>query len=231
MTPHINANLGDIAKTVIMPGDPKRVKYIAENFLENPKLVNEVRNIFAYTGKYKGKEVTVMASGMGMPSMAIYSYELYKFYEVGTIIRLGSCKSLKKEIELNDVIIADSAYTTSNFSENYRNEKTNIISSNDEVTNKIIETSKQLGLNTFKGMVYTSDIFYEQFENTNENIEKCLGVEMESFALFCIANDLGKKSSAILTVSDNIDVSRKLTPEERETGLNNAIKLALESII
>lgn len=231
MTPHINAKKEDIAKIVIMPGDPKRAKYIAENFLENPKLVNEVRNIYVFTGTYKEKEVTVMASGMGIPSMAIYSYELYNFYEVDTIIRLGSCKSLKENIDLNDIIIADSAYTTSNFSENYKNEKVNFIESSKELCDKIEETSRKLGFNTFKGTAFTSDVFYEQFDNLDENINKCLSVEMESFALFYIANSLEKKSCSILTVSDNIDVSKKLSPEERETGLNNAIKLALESII
>jgi len=231
MTPHINAKKEDIAKTVIMPGDPKRAKYIAENYLENAKLVNEVRNIFAYTGTYKGKEVTIMASGMGMPSMGIYSYELFNFYDVDTIIRLGSCKALKENIKLKDVILAESAYTTSNFAKSFTGENLNFIESNKEVNEKIKETAKKLDIFLHTGTINTSDIFYTQYEETNDDIEKCIGVEMESFGLFHVAKFSKKKASAILTVSDNIDVTEILTPEQREKNLNTAIKLALESII
>ena len=231
MTPHISANKGDIAKTVIMPGDPRRAKFIAENYLENAKLVNEVRNIFAYTGTYKGKEVTVMASGMGMPSIAIYSYELFNFYEVDTIIRLGSCKALKEHIKLKDVILAESAYTTSNFAHSFTGENQQFIKSDETINEKVKATAKSLDILVHTGTINTSDIFYTQYEETNEEIEKCIGVEMESFGLFKVAEISNKKASAVLTVSDNIDVTEILTPEEREKNLNTAIKLVLESII
>lgn len=231
MTPHINAKQGEIAKTVIMPGDPRRAKYIAEKYLENPKLVNEVRNILAYTGTYKGKEVTIMASGMGMPSMAIYSHELFTSYEVENIIRLGSCKSLTKEIELCDIILATSAYTTSNFAFSYTGENRHVISSSEELNNKVRKAAENDNIKIFEGQVNTSDVFYCEFEEENEETKKCIGVEMETFGLLYVANHLNKKATSVITVSDNVDRSKILTPEEREKSFDKTIELVLNSII
>ena len=148
-TPHNEANLGDIAKTVIMPGDPLRAKYIAENFLDDYKLVNSVRGIYTYTGKYKGKEITVMASGMGMPSMGIYSYELYKFYEVENIIRIGSCGSYKPTLKLFDIILAEKTFSESNFALTLNNDDCHIVSSDSELNSKIIDTAQNNNINIF----------------------------------------------------------------------------------
>ena len=142
-TPHNEAKLGEIAKTVIMPGDPLRAKYIAETFLDDYKLVNSVRGMYAYTGKYKGKEITVMASGMGMPSMGIYSYELYKFYEVENIIRVGSCGSYKPDLKLFDIILAENTFSESNFALTLNNDICHMVSSNKDLNSVIIETAKK----------------------------------------------------------------------------------------
>lgn len=231
MTPHNSAKKGDIEGIVIMPGDPKRVEFIKENFLENPKLVNEVRYALCYTGTYKGKKVSVMSSGMGMPSMGIYAYELFKFYDVETIIRVGSCQSRDKTIDLGDIILASSSYTDSNFSESYSGELINEIEANPDLNKQIISTSERLNLRINKGSVWTNDLFYKDYELKNEYTEKCIGLEMETFALFYLANKLNKKAASILTVSDSMYNSKELSPEEREKSFKNAITLSLESII
>lgn len=231
MTPHISAKIEDIASSVIMPGDPKRAKFIAENYLTNPKLVNEVRGILAYTGTYKNKEVTVMASGMGMPSIAIYSYELFNFYNVENIIRLGSCKSLNKEIDIKDIILAEEAYTLSNFAYSFNGEVKDTVQSSRTLNAKVKDASKTLDLLIFQGKISSSDVFYSNYEDKNEIINNCIGLEMETFALLYIAKYLNKQATAVLTVSDNIDLSKKLTPEEREKSFNNSIKLVLEALI
>ena len=232
MTPHNEANKGDIAKTVLMPGDPLRAKYIAENFLEDYKLVSSVRNIYAYTGTYKGKKVTVMASGMGMPSIGIYSYELYKFYDVDTIIRVGSAGAYTDKLNLYDIVLADGAYSESSFAKNQNGEERNILHGSEELNNHIKETAKRLGITVHFENIHSSDIFYKEKDNFRELNEKygCACVAMESFALFHNANVLGKKAACILTISDNLVTHEETTPEERQNSFRQMMELALESV-
>lgn len=232
-TPHIGCEKIEVSKNVLMPGDPLRAKYIAEHYLENPRLINSVRNMFAYTGTYKGKEVTIFASGMGMPSMGIYSYELYKFYDVENIIRIGSVGAYKKEINLYDLILVDKAYTESSFAKAQSNEDYNILAASSSLNDIIRNTSKDLNMDILEGTIHSSDVFYHDSSNYMDEVNKneCLGCEMESFALFHNAKMLNKKAACILTVSDNIITKAETTSEEREKGLNDMIKLALESII
>ena len=235
-TPHNEANLGDIAKTVIMPGDPLRAKYIAENFLDEYKLVNSVRGIYAYTGKYKGKEVTIMASGMGMPSMGIYSYELYKFYEVENIIRIGSCGAYKPELKLFDIILAENTFSESNFALTLNNEECHIVSSDTKLNEIIENTAQKLGINIFKGNTVCTDCFDVYMTDVNKFLNRVpenfnpISAEMEAFALFYVAKILNKHASCLMSVVDSKYIKEIATTEERQTGLNNMIKLALESI-
>lgn len=231
MTPHINAKKEDIASIVIMPGDPKRASFIAENYLENAKLITNVRYIFGYTGTYKGKQVTVMASGMGMPSIGIYAYELFNFYNVEKIIRIGSCKTLNKDIKLNDMILANKAYTLSNFSYSYDGENISLIESTKSLNTKIEQTAKELNLKINTGLVVTSDVFYHNYNDPKETEYEAIGLEMESFGLFYLAHKLQKEATAILTVSDSDFEDKKLTSEERKKTFTDAIVLGLSSII
>lgn len=233
MTPHNTAKKEDIAKVVLMPGDPLRAKYIAENFLENAKLVNEVRGMFAYTGKYKGKDVTVMGHGMGNPSVGIYSYELFKFYDVDTIIRIGSCGAYTEDLNLKDVIVVDNAYSESTFAEVFNGSKEHLVSATDEVKELIEQTANEFNLSAVKGNVHATDVFYSETTNIKDLVENkgCIAVEMESFALFHIAKHLGKNAGCILSVTDSLVKTEKLSPDERQTSLNNMIKLGLETAI
>ena len=233
MTPHNEAKKGEIAKIVIMPGDPLRAKYIAENFLEEAKLVNQIRGMYAYTGKYKGKELTVMAHGMGIPSLGIYSYELFKFYDVDSKIRIGSCGSYIKNLGLKDILLAEKAYSKSTFAKMQNGEESNTLESSDMLNNKIEETASELDIKIRKGKVHCSDVFYSDVVTADDMIKEhnCLAVEMESFALFHNAKMLGKKASCILTVTDSFVVKEELTAEERRKSLNDMIKLALETAI
>ena len=234
-TPHNEANLGDIAKTVIMPGDPLRAKYIVENFLDEYKLVNSIRGMYAYTGKYKGKEITVMASGMGIPSMGIYSYELYKFYEVENIIRIGSCGSYKPELKLFDIVLAENTFSESNFALTLNNEDCHIVSSSSELNSKIIDTALNTGINIFTGNTVCTDCFDVYITDVNQFLARVpdgfnpLSAEMEAFALFYVAKLLNKKSACLMSVVDSKYIKEIATPEERQTGLNNMIKLALDA--
>ena len=231
MTPHMNAELGDIAKTVLMPGDPLRAKYIAENYLTDYKLVNSVRNIFAYTGKYKGKEVTIMASGMGMPSMGIYSYELYDFYNVENIIRIGSAGSYTKELNLYDLVLATESYSTSNFDE-AQGSNVEVIKANEDLNNVIKKCAEKLNKKIIEGRIHSSDVFYvEKDINDLYQNKKCLCVEMESFALFYNAFILKKKAACILTISDNLETKEETTAEERQNSFNDMMEIALEAAI
>lgn len=229
MTPHIESEKNEIAKTVLMPGDPLRAKYIAENFLDDYKLVNQVRNIYAYTGHYKGKEVTIMASGMGMPSIGIYSYELYKFYDVENIIRIGTFGAYTSELDLYEVVLVDKAYSDSSFALVQNNDESKFIEASKELNDQIIKTSKEIKTVT----IYSSDVFYKEYENYKELYEKynCMGVEMESFALFSNAKVLGKKAACLLTVSDNLVTKQEISSTERQNSLNKMITLALESTL
>mgnify|MGYP001053622763 FL=1 len=236
-TPHNEANLGDIAKTVIMPGDPLRAKYIAENFMTDIKLVNSVRGIYAYTGKYKGKEITVMASGMGMPSMGIYSYELYKFYNVENIIRIGSCGSYKLELKLFDIVLAENTFSEGNFALTLNNENCHIISSNNELNSVIIATANKLNISILKGNTVCTDCFDLYMTDVNQFLARVpegfnpVSAEMEAFALFYVAKVLNKKAACLMSVVDSKFIKDVATPEERQTGLNTMIKVALESSI
>ena len=233
MTPHNNAKLEDIAKTVIMPGDPLRAKFIAEAFLKDYKLVNTVRNIYAYTGYYNDKLVTIMASGMGMPSMGIYSYELYKFYDVENIIRVGSCGVYTDKLNLFDVILVDKAYSDSTYARVQNGCESDILSASEILNNKIRETGKNNNIELVEGTIYSSDVFYKENDNYEEIRDKyaCLGVEMESFALFHNANVLGKKAACLLTVSNNLVTNAETTSEERQNAFNDMMEIALESAI
>lgn len=235
-TPHIESKKEDIAKNVLMPGDPLRAKYIAENFLEDYKLINTVRNMYGYTGKYKGKEVTVFASGMGVPSIGIYSYELYKFYDVENIIRIGTCGSFHEDIKLLDVVLSSGAYCKSYFDELLDGVDLNFIQSSAELNRKIMNKAKERYLNLKVGKTITSDVFdlycddEEKFRGNFPDMN-FLAVEMEAFGLFYIANKLGRNASALMTVVDSLYDKRSLSIEEREKSLNDMIEMALESII
>lgn len=233
MTPHNEAKIGEIASTVLMPGDPLRAKYIAETFLDNPKLVNKVRGMYAYTGTYKGKDITVMASGMGMPSIGIYSYELYKFYNVDNIIRIGSAGSYVKELNIYDILLVDKSYSESSYANTQNGETKNILESSKYLNDIIINTSKELNINIQVGTAHSSDVFYKEDNKYEELVEKynTKAVEMESFALFHNANVLGKNATCLLTISDSFITNEETTSEERQTHFNEMIKLALESAL
>ncbi len=231
MTPHIEAKNGEIAKTVLMPGDPLRAKYVADNYLTDVKLVNKVRNIFAYTGKYKGKEVTVMASGMGMPSIGIYSYELYKFYNVENIIRIGSAGAYSADIDLYDLVLADEAYSLSSFAkvQGYGSET---IKANEKLNEIIKESAEKLNKHMRIGRIFSSDVFYGDVDiNDLYENKKCLCVEMESYALFYNALRLNKRAACLLTISDNLVTKEETTSEERQNAFNDMMEVALEAAI
>lgn len=234
-TPHNEAKIGEIAKTVIMPGDPLRAKYIAENFLNNYKLVNSVRGMYAYTGTYKGKEITVMAHGMGMPSIGIYCYELYKIYEVENIIRIGSCGAYKPDLKLFDIILSENVFTESNFALTLNNEDCHIVSSDSSLNKIIIDTSKETNINIYTGNTVCTDCFDVYMTDVNQFLSRIpegfnpASAEMEAFALFYVAKVLNKKAACLMSVVDSKYIKEIATPEERQTGLNNMIKLALDS--
>ncbi len=235
-TPHIGCEVGDIAETVLMPGDPLRAKYIAEHFLSDYKLVNEVRNMFGYTGYYKGKKVTVFSSGMGIPSIGIYSYELFKFYGVKNIIRIGTCGSFNKDIKLLDVILSTGAYCKSYFPKLLDGSEIDFIESDKELNDKIVNSARSKGLELKMGNTITSDVFdlyCDSMEEFHSNFpdRNFLSVEMEAFGLFFVAKKLGCKASCLMTVVDSLYDKRSLSSEDRETSLNNMIEMALESII
>lgn len=236
-TPHNEANKGDIAKTVIMPGDPLRAKYIAENFLENYKLVNSVRGMYAYTGTYKGKELTIMAHGMGMPSVGIYSYELYKFYDVENIIRIGSCGGYLPELKLFDIILSEQVFSESNYALTLNNDNCHIIESSKELNSIIKETSEELDINITTGNTVCTDCFDVYMTDVNKFLERIpnkfnpISAEMEAFALFYNAKLLNKKAACLMSVVDSKFITDIATAEQRQSGLNNMIKLALESAL
>ena len=232
MTPHNEANKDDIAKIVLMPGDPLRAKFIAETYLTDCKLVNKVRNCFAYTGFYNGKRVTVMASGMGMPSIGIYSYELFKFYDVDTIIRVGSSGAYTDELDVFDVVLVNGAYSESTYAKMQGGEERNILYGNQELNEHIMKVAKDNNINLHFVNTHSSDIFYKENDNFRELYEKygCACVEMESFALFHNANILGKKAACLLTISDSLVTHKETTSEERQNSFKQMIELALKSI-
>ena len=235
-TAHIESNKEDIAPVVLMPGDPLRAKYIAETFLEDAKLINKVRNMFGYTGTYKGKKVTVFASGMGIPSIGIYSYELYKFYDVKKIIRIGTCGSFHEDIKLLDVILSRGAYCKTYFDKLLDGGSENYVTSSEELNRKIMNTAKVKNIDLKYGKTITSDVFdlycddEEKFRGNFPDMN-FLSVEMEAFGLFYIAKKLGREASCLMTVVDSLYDKRSLSIEDREKSLNQMIETALDSII
>lgn len=232
MSVHIESNKDDIAETVLMPGDPKRCEYIARKFLANAKLINNVRGMTGYTGYYKSKKITVFPSGMGNPSMGIYSYELFKEYDVNNIIRIGTMGAYTN-LNLKDIVLVTNSVTNSNYGKFLCNYPNININGSIELNSAIESTAAVLNLKINKGNIYSSDVFYEQNNDFNDKVNKyaVLGVEMESFALFTNANLLGKRASTILMVSDSFLSSDKLSSLEREQGLDNLITLALETCL
>ncbi len=229
-TPHNEAKKGDIASTVLMPGDPLRAKYIADKYLEDVVCFNDVRNMFGYTGYYKGKRVSVMGSGMGIPSLSIYVYELFTHYDVETIIRVGSIGGMKKDVHIKDIIIAQGACTDSNFAYQYKLPGTFSAISSYELLEKAVNQAKAMNLNYHVGNILSTDIFYHA---DTDYVEKwasmgCLGVEMEAYALFAQAAYLNKKSLAVCTVSDSLVYEEAMSSEEREQSLNDMIVLSLD---
>lgn len=237
MTPHNEAKKEEISKIVIMPGDPLRAKYIAENFLEDYKMVNSVRNMFAYTGLYKGKRITVMASGMGMPSMGIYCYELYKFYDVDTIIRVGSCGAYAENINLLETILVNGSYTPGNFALNLTNKDEKYVEADEELNNLIEQVAEKENIQIRKENIACTECFDPYIEDIDKVIEKfpkdknIVGAEMESFALFYTAKLLNKKAACLLSVVDSIRKKESLSAEQRQNSLNDMIKVSLDTAI
>ena len=230
-TPHNAAKYGDIAKTVIMAGDPIRVKYIAENFLKDPVLYNDVRNAYGYTGTYKGKKVSVQAHGMGIPSIGIYTWELFNFYGVNQIIRIGTCGSYKADVKLGSLVIAQGACTDSNYGQERGIPGKYSAIADFSLLRKAVDQAEKQGLDYEVGNVMTSDIFYN--ESKDQGMWPKLGVlavEMEAYALYFNAAVSGKKALAILTVSDNTITHEELPAKERALGMDKMIRLALELI-
>jgi len=231
-TPHINAKEGDFAKTVLMPGDPLRAKYIADHYLEDAVLVNNVRGVQGYTGYYKGKRVSVMASGMGMPSIGIYSYELFNFYGVENIIRVGSAGAMSDKLKLRDVVAGMSAYTTSNYGYQFGFDGTLAPCCSYDLLMKAVEAGKKVGQNVVPGPVFSSDCFYEQggYESAAAKLMKLgvLCVEMEAYALYLNAAAAGKNALALLTISDSLVTGEALPAEDRQNTFTKMMEIALE---
>ena len=237
MTPHNEAKKEDIADVVLMPGDPLRAKYIAEKYLTDYKLVNSVRGMYAYTGFYKGKRITVMAHGMGMPSIGIYVYELYKIYDVKEIIRIGSCGGYLEEEKLFDIILSTDVYSESNFALTLNNEDCHLVEADKSLNDKISKVALEKGVKLFKGTTACLDCFDLYMTDINKFLEripsniKPISAEMEAYALFYIAKMLGRKAACLMSVVDSKFIKEVATPLEREKGLDKMIELALDSII
>lgn len=234
-TPHIELDdKSKIAKTVIMPGDPLRAKFIAEKFLDNIEEINSVRNMLGYTGTYKGKKISVMGSGMGMPSIGIYSFELYSFYDVETIIRVGSAGAYTADLKLYDVVLTTSAFSESTFAKLALGSEENTLNASSEVNEKLIQSAEKLEIPVTKGKIHSSDVFYRKNFNDYKTIyseENCICVEMESFALFANAKATNKKAACLLTISDSLVTSEATSSQERQNAFINMIKIALEAQI
>ncbi len=230
-TPHINAPEGAIAKTVLMPGDPLRAKYIADTFLKDVVQFNEVRNMFGYTGYYNGKRISVMGSGMGMPSIGIYSYELYSVFGVERIIRIGSCGAYSPDLELYDTLLVTAAYSESSYALVQSGCKEDCLPSSPELDAELEKIANKLKIHIHKGTIHSSDVFYRENPDFTKLYEEhqCLGVEMESFALFNNARVLNKQAACLLTVSDSLVTNQVTTAAERQSAFTNMMKIALET--
>lgn len=232
-TPHIEAKVGDIADTVLMPGDPLRAKFIAETFLEDAVCVNQVRGMLGYTGTYKGKRLTVMGSGMGVPSISIYATELYKDYGVENIIRIGSCGAVSPNVKVMDVIIGMGASTDSAVNRARFNNHDFAAIADYGLLKNATDAATNLGKDVKVGNVFTADLFYTPLPQVFDLIEKhgILGVEMEAAGLYGVAAEYGKKALAILTVSDHIRTGESLSSELRQTAFKDMMEIALESTL
>ena len=230
MTPHNDAQKGDIAKTVLMPGDPLRAKYIAETYLENPICFNTVRNMFGYTGTYQKKKISVMGGGMGMPSVGIYTYELFNIYDVDTIIRIGSAGALQDDIQLKDLVIAMGTCTDSNYAYQFGLPGTFAPIANFALLNKAVQAAEKLNVPVRVGNVLSSDVFYNPDDSVNDKWRSMgvLAVEMEAAALYMNAAKAGKNALCMLTISDHLYQHKSLSSEDRQTGFGNMMKVALE---
>ena len=233
-TPHNRAEIGDFAKTVLMPGDPLRAKFIAETFLENPRLVTDVRGMLGYTGTYQGRPISVMGSGMGMPSIGIYSYELYSQYGVENIIRIGSAGSYTDKAKLFDVVLASGAYSESNYAVTQSGDTDDIQKPSAELNAALKSSAEAQGIRVSEGIIHSSDVFYRQTTDAQPTYwEKlrddtgCLAVEMESFALFHNARVLGKRAACLLTISDSFVAPEITTAEQRQNSFTEMMKIAL----
>ncbi len=237
ITPHNEAAIGDFAKTVIMPGDPKRAELIAVKYLQDAVLVNDVRGMKAYTGYYKGKKISIMASGMGMPSMGIYSYELYKYFNVDNIIRIGSCGAYTSELQLLDIILVDQTYTEGNYAFTLNNDKVHMAFPDKGLNQQIEETAKELAISYTKGTTVCSDCFDWYMTDVTKMLAripqdiKIIAAEMEAFALFYNAKLLDKKAACLLSVVDSHYFKSQVSSADREKSLDKMIVLALESAI
>ncbi len=229
-TPHNEANKGDIASTVLMPGDPLRAKYLAEHFLEDVKTFNTVRNMLGYTGYYHGKRVSIMGSGMGMPSIGIYAYELFNMYDVEKIIRIGSCGAIQENVHVRDIVIAQGACTDSHFAHQFELPGTFSAISNYELLEAAVTLAKEKGVPYHVGNVVASDLFYHDDQDSDKKWAKmgCLALEMESYALFALASRYGKKALTLLTVSDSMITHEETTAKEREETFTAMMEIALE---
>lgn len=229
-TPHNEAKEGQIAKTVLMPGDPLRAKFIAENYLENVVCFNHVRNMLGFTGTYKGKEVSVMGGGMGMPSIGIYSYELYQFYGVESIIRIGSAGGYSDDVKVHDLVIGMGASTNSNFAHQYSLPGTFAPIADFGLLRKAVEAAEKLDVSVKVGNILSSDVFYDDNADAKLAWKKMgvMAVEMEAAALYMNAARLGKKALCMLTISDHLFTGEELSAEERQVGFRKMMEVALE---
>ena len=230
-TPHIGAKLGDIAETVIMAGDPLRVKFMAENFLDNPVQFNNVRGMLGFTGTYKGKRVSVMGHGMGMPSIGIYTYELYNFYGVKTIIRVGSAGSIQYDLHVGDLVVAMGACTNSNYARQYELPGSFAPIADFSLVRKAVETCERLGYHYKVGNIFSSDVFYSENPHNDKWINMgVLAVEMEIAALYMNAARSGNRALGICTISDHILTGEETTAEERQTTFTHMMDVAFSLI-
>ena len=235
-TAHNKANVGDIAEIVLMPGDPLRAKFIADKFLLDVEQFNSVRNMFGFTGTYNGKRVSVMGSGMGIPSIALYAYELYKFYGVEKIVRIGSTGTYKADIDIYSTILATAAYSDSSFAKNAYDDDNEFQYPSAKLNEDLKAAAKKLGIDLIEGKVWSSDVFYFDPKLFNKSLEKAaekdlVCAEMESFGLFATAKNLGKEAACLLTVSDNIVTHVETTSEERQLKLVDMMRVALEATL
>lgn len=233
-TPHIEALDHQIAKTVLMPGDPLRAKFIADTFLEDVVQFNDVRNMFGYTGTYKGHKISVMGSGMGMPSIGIYCYELFKFYDVDNIIRIGSAGAYSADIDLYEVILVEGSYSESSFAKVAYGYEENVMKPSAQLNENLERIAKELNIPVHKGLIHSSDVFYRAQPLDHKDLYENKGVlcvEMESFALFATARQLNKNAACLLTISDNLITKEETTSEERQNSFTKMMEIALNIVV